>query len=75
MEDHYPAGGLGDAVSEAVAEHDITVSRLSVRDVPRSGTPEELLERYGISASHIVAAVQRQAGIRNTRTEAVAGGS
>ena len=75
VEDHYPAGGLGDAVSEAVAEHDITVSRLSVRDVPRSGTSEELLERYGISAFHIVAAVQRQAGIRNTRTEAVAGGS
>ena len=60
VEDHYPAGGLGDAVSEAVAEYEITVSRLAVREVPRSGQSQELLERYGISVSHIVAAVRRQ---------------
>ena len=60
MEDHYPTGGLGDAASEAVADHGITVSRLAVREVPRSGKSEELLERYGISASHIVEAVRRQ---------------
>lgn len=62
VEDHYPAGGLGDAVSEAVAEHDITVCRLAVREVPRSGKPTELLERYGISASHIAATVRRLVG-------------
>jgi len=60
VEDHYPTGGLGDAASEAVADHGITVSRLAVREVPRSGKSEELLERYGISASHIVEAVRRQ---------------
>ena len=60
VEDHYPSGGLGDAVSEAVADHGITVSRLAVREVPRSGKSEELLERYGISASHIVETVRRQ---------------
>ena len=59
VEDHYGVGGLGDAVSAAVAEHGIVVTRLAVREVPRSGKPEELLELYGISASHIVAAVHR----------------
>ena len=62
VEDHYAAGGLGDAVSEAVADQGVTVSRLAVREVPRSGKPAELLDRYGISAAHIVAAVQRQVG-------------
>ncbi len=58
VEDHYAAGGLGDAVSDAVAPHGIAVHRLAVRDVPRSGKPAELLDRFGISARHIVAAVE-----------------
>ena len=57
VEDHYAAGGLGDAVSDAVSPHGISVHRLAVRDVPRSGKPAELLDRYGISARHIAAAV------------------
>jgi transketolase len=72
VEDHYPVGGLGDAVSEAVAEHGITVRRLAVREVPRSGQPRELLDRYGISASHIAAAVRQQV---EAMTEATAGGA
>jgi transketolase len=58
VEDHYAAGGIGDAVSEAVSEAGIRVHRIAVREIPRSGKPEELLERFGISASHIVAAVK-----------------
>ena len=58
VEDHYAAGGLGDAVSDAVAPHGIAVQRLAVRDVPRSGKPAELLDRFGISSRHIVAAVR-----------------
>ena len=58
VEDHYPAGGIGDAVSEAVSEAGISVHRIAVREIPRSGKPEELLEHFGISASHIVAAVK-----------------
>ena len=54
----YPAGGIGDAVAEAVGEAGISVRRIAVREIPRSGKPEELVERYGISASHIVAAVK-----------------
>ena len=69
VEDHYAAGGLGDAVSEAVAEHAITVCRLAVREVPRSGKPAELLERYGISAGQIAATVRRLVG---AASEAVA---
>ena len=57
VEDHYAAGGLGDAVAAAVADHGFTVQRLAVREIPRSGTSAELLDRYGISARQIVAAV------------------
>jgi transketolase len=58
VEDHYAAGGIGDAVSEAVAESGIRVHRIAVREIPRSGKPDELLDRYGISATHIVAKVK-----------------
>jgi transketolase len=58
VEDHYPAGGIGDAVARAVAPAGMVVTRLAVREIPRSGTPEELLDKYGISARHIVAAVR-----------------
>lgn len=57
VEDHYPEGGLGDAVAEAVAGAGFTVRRLAVGEVPRSGAPEELLDRYGISAKAIAGAV------------------
>jgi transketolase len=50
VEDHYSAGGIADA--------GLTVHRLAVREIPRSGKPEELVERFGISASHIVEAVR-----------------
>lgn len=60
VEDHYPEGGIGEAVSGAVSEcKDITVKRLAVREIPRSGKPTELLERYGISSSCIVKAVNQ----------------
>jgi transketolase len=58
VEDHYSAGGLGDAVSEAIASGGYGVRRLCVREIPRSGLPDELLDRYGISARHIVDAVR-----------------
>jgi len=58
VEDHYAAGGVGDAVAEAVAAAGFTVHRIAVREIPRSGKPDELLERFGISASHIVQAVK-----------------
>jgi transketolase len=58
VEDHYAAGGLGDAVASAIAPAGFTVTRLAVREIPRSGKPDELIDRYGISARHIVNAVR-----------------
>jgi transketolase len=57
VEDHYAAGGIGDAVANAIAADGFTVQRLAVREIPRSGTPEQLLDHYGLSSRHIVAAV------------------
>ena len=66
VEDHYATGGLGDAVAEALAEAGCVVRRLAVREIPRSGKAEELLDRYGISARHIVAAVKAMvAGLKS----------
>ena len=59
VEDHYSAGGLGDAVSEALVPSDVVVQRLAVRAIPRSGEPDELLDKFGISARHVVDAVKR----------------
>ena len=59
VEDHYVNGGLGDAVSAAVSPLGIQVHRLAIKDIPRSGQPDELFDRYGISTTHIVATVRR----------------
>jgi transketolase len=59
VEDHYPVGGIGDAVARAVVPAGLTVTRLAVREIPRSGKPDELLDKYGISARHIVEAVTK----------------
>lgn len=59
VEDHYPQGGLGEAVASAVAlERDIIVTKLAVGEVPRSGPPEVLLAKYGIDAAAIVKTVK-----------------
>ncbi|WAR25308.1 LOW QUALITY PROTEIN: TKTL2-like protein, partial [Mya arenaria] len=58
VEDHYEWGGLGDAVAGALSEErNICIKKLAVREVPRSGKPAELMEKYGISANCIVKAV------------------
>jgi transketolase len=57
VEDHYAAGGIGDAVATAIAADGFTVERLAVREIPRSGTPEQLIDHYGLSSRHIVSAV------------------
>jgi transketolase len=53
VEDHYAHGGLGDAVLAALAEDRVSVHKLAVREIPHSGKPHELMDRYGISARHI----------------------
>ena len=58
VEDHYEEGGLGDAVLDTVGNQ-AKVVKLAVREIPRSGPPDALLDQYGISANHIVEAVKR----------------
>ncbi|KAK4288546.1 hypothetical protein Pmani_038432 [Petrolisthes manimaculis] len=59
VEDHYPEGGIGEAVMSAVAmERDIIVKQLAVPRVPRSGKCDELLDMFGISASCVVKAAK-----------------
>ncbi len=55
VEDHWPEGGLGDAVLEALAEvpQHPPVVKLAVRSMPVSGTPEELMHQAGIDAEAI----------------------
>jgi transketolase len=67
VEDHYAGGGIGDAVAEGVADAGFTVHRLAVREIPRSGKPDELLDRFGISARHIVEAVRTVASTAASR--------
>ena len=58
VEDHYLAGGIGDAVARAVASAGLSVTHLAVREIPRSGKPDELVDHYGISARSIIEAVR-----------------
>ncbi len=66
VEDHWPEGGLGDAVLEALAEAEDRppVTKLAVREMPGSGTPEELLHQAGIDAEAIAAAARAVSPIR-----------
>lgn len=60
-EDHYPEGGIGSAVLEALAGTDtpeLHVVLLAVKALPTSGKPQELLDAAGISARHITAAAR-----------------
>ncbi|HKV57733.1 MAG TPA: transketolase [Ktedonobacteraceae bacterium] len=61
VEDHWPEGGLGEAVLEAFTQRDAAMPRvvkMAVQSMPGSGTPAELMEEAGISAHHIVQAVR-----------------
>lgn len=58
VEDHYPEGGLGEAVAGALSADGVKVHKLAVNDLPRSGKPEELLAKYGIDAAAIVKKVK-----------------
>lgn len=61
VEEAQIAGGLGGAVCEIVAEHcPVPVIRLGLRDeFGQSGTAQELLEHYGLTAHHIIQAVKK----------------
>ena len=58
MEDHYPEGGLGDAVAGELSSEGIKVTKLAIRELPHSGKPDELVAKYGIDSAAIVRAVK-----------------
>jgi transketolase len=66
-EDHYPAGGLGEAVLAALFEQGahpeaLRWRHLAVRELPGSGKPQELLDAAGLSARQIAQAVRELVG-------------
>ncbi|HVM10720.1 MAG TPA: transketolase [Acidimicrobiales bacterium] len=63
VEDHWPEGGLGDTVLGALAESGLPlrVRKLAVRDLPGSGTPDELVAAAGIDAAAIADAARQLA--------------
>ncbi|MEA2454667.1 MAG: transketolase, partial [Thermoleophilaceae bacterium] len=68
VEDHWPEGGLGDAVLAALVEAGETcrVRKLAVGLMPGSGSPEELIHEAGIDAEAIATAARELVGVRAT---------
>jgi transketolase len=65
VEDHYPQGGIGAAVLEALAaDSPPRVVHLAVKELPTSGKPEELMNAAGISSKQIVAAAIKLAATK-----------
>ncbi|MGH2385482.1 MAG: transketolase [Candidatus Limnocylindria bacterium] len=64
VEDHWPEGGLGDAVLAVFADggERPRIVKLAVRVMPGSATPAEQLADAGIDAEHIAAAARRLIG-------------
>ena len=58
VEDHYPEGGLGEAVRSGLGNDTCRFISLAVRDIPRSGSPAQLLNMFGIDAEGIVKTVK-----------------
>ena len=61
VEEHQVAGGLGGAIAEFLAKTEpVPMEFIGLQNVfGESGPPEELLEKYGMGAKDIVAAVKR----------------
>jgi transketolase len=77
VEDHWPEGGMGDAVVSAFADADERprVVKLAVTHLPGSGKMAELLADCGIDAEHIAAAARRLAELGPQIGNAAAAGA
>jgi transketolase len=69
VEDHYQAGGIGEAVAAALSDQPAQVYILAVQKMPKSGSPEELLQFQGISKDSIVKKVKEIMGITGRTNE------
>jgi transketolase len=69
VEDHWPEGGLGEAVLSAFAESEEPprIVKLAVQGMPGSGKPEALLAAAGIDAEHIAAAARKLVAVPSPR--------
>ena len=69
VEDHFPEGGLGEAVLAALHAHSehaaprLQVRHLAVRSMPGSASTQEQLDAAGIGSDHIMGAVRELAGV------------
>ena len=61
IEEHQVNGGLGGAVSEVLTKnYPVPIEFIGVQDrFGESGDPDELLEKYGLKAKHIVNAAKK----------------
>ncbi len=59
VEDHYPAGGIGEAVMAALAPNPVRLYALAVTKKPKTGKPAELMDLEEISRSAIVRLVKQ----------------
>ena len=64
VEEHQIAGGLGSAISECLSQDfPVPIEFIGVKDqFGQSGTPDELLEHYGMGESHILTACKKVIG-------------
>jgi transketolase len=64
VEDHWPEGGVGEAVAGALADRDARTRlvRLAVSKLPGSGKPAELMAEVGIDAASVVRAAEDALG-------------
>ncbi|WP_439559340.1 transketolase family protein [Dyadobacter sp.] len=60
-EEHNRIGGLGDSVAQVLVKHKLAPQEYVAVDdsFGESGTPTQLLEKYGLTAKHIVEAAKR----------------
>jgi transketolase len=67
VEEHNIIGGLGDSIAQVAAKNfPIPIEYVGTNDTfGESGTPTQLLEKYGLTASHIISAVEKVMPRRN----------
>ncbi len=54
VEDHYREGGIGEMLLYEIKNSGIELKHLFVKEIPHSGKPQELLEKFGIDSKTIV---------------------
>ncbi|NLO96666.1 MAG: transketolase family protein [Peptococcaceae bacterium] len=70
-EEHNIIGGLGSAVAEVLSEHyPVPLYRVGIKDTfGESGSPEELLQKYGLTSAHIIQAVKSVLARKNEKSD------